>query len=96
MDEQTIVNGIKRYLKSIKELFFWKEHGGIYGTSGIPDIICCYKGRFIAFEVKQPGKKPTILQQQVLNEINMAGGWALKVESVDEVKRVIEAFKNEI
>ena len=95
MSEQNIVDAIKRYLRTVKDLFFWKEHGGIYGTSGIPDIIVCYRGKFIAFEVKQPGRKLTILQQKVITSINNAGGWALKVESVDDVKTVIEAFKNE-
>lgn len=96
MKESTIVTNIKRYLKSVKDLFFWKEHGGIYGTAGIPDIIVCYKGRFIAFEVKQPNKKPTLLQLQTIKEIIKCGGYAMRVESVAEVKTVIEAFKNEI
>lgn len=95
MSEQNIVDAIKRYLKTVKDLFFWKEHGGIYGTSGIPDIIVCYRGRFIAFEVKQPGKSLTILQQKTITAINNAGGWAVKVDSVEKVKSIIEAFKNE-
>lgn len=95
MKEETIVENIKKYLKSVKGLFFWKEHGGFYGTGGIPDIIVCYRGKFIAFEVKQPGKTPTILQQKTMSEINNAGGWALKVESVKEVEEVINAFKND-
>ena len=95
MSEKDIVESIRRYLKSVKDLFFWKEHGGIYGTAGIPDIIVCYKGRFIAFEVKQPGRKPTLLQQQVINEIIRCGGYAAKVDSVSQVKEFIEAFKNE-
>ena len=96
MSEKNIVESIRRYLKTVKNLFFWKEHGGIYGTGGIPDIICCYKGRFIAFEVKQPGKKPTILQEQTIREIIRCGGYALRVDNVSQVKEVVEAFKNEI
>lgn len=26
----------------------------MYGIAGIPDIICCYKGHFVALEVKTP------------------------------------------
>lgn len=96
MNEQTIVESIKRYLKSVKNLFFWKEHGGIYGTAGIPDIIVCYKGRFIAFEVKQPGKVLTTLQNATIKRIIECGGYALKVDNVNQVREVIEAFKNEI
>ena len=50
-----MVAAIKRYLASLdSDVFFWKEHGGPYGTSGVPDIICCYKGRFLGLEVKLP------------------------------------------
>ena len=52
MLEKDIVQAILKYLKTVPECFAWKEHGGMYGTAGIPDIICCYHGLFIAFEVK--------------------------------------------
>lgn len=44
MLERDIVTAIKRYLASLgSDVFFWKEHGSVYGTNGVPDIICCYK-----------------------------------------------------
>jgi hypothetical protein len=42
MAERDIVNAIMRYLKSVPECFCWKEHGGMYGTADLPDIICCF------------------------------------------------------
>ena len=57
MTEQTLVDNIKKYLDSVPNLFYWKEHGGQFGTAGIPDIIVCYKGRFIAFECKRKNGK---------------------------------------
>ena len=64
MLERDIVAAIKKYLTSLGEdVFFWKEHGGPYGTSGIPDIIVCYKGRFIGMECKLPGGRLTELQK---------------------------------
>ena len=54
MKEKTIADKILKYLKAQSECFAFKEHGGMYGTAGIPDIICCYKGQFVAFEVKTP------------------------------------------
>lgn len=52
MLERDIVNEIKKVLASLgSDVFFWKEWGGPYGTSGVPDIICCYKGRFLGLEV---------------------------------------------
>ena len=52
MQEAKIVKTILKYLKKLEGCFCWKEHSGMYGTTGIPDIICCYLGRFFGFEVK--------------------------------------------
>ena len=90
MKEQEIVNDIKKYLQTIPKLFYWKEHGGQFGTAGIPDIIVCYKGKFIAFECKRPGGKPTVLQKITINKIAKAGGIVQVVTSVEQVKEVIE------
>ena len=51
MKEKTIENSIKKYLKD-NNIYYFKVHGGYYGVSGIPDIIVCYKGRFVALEIK--------------------------------------------
>ena len=89
MLEKDII-AIRQYLATLGEdVFFWKEHGGALGTSGIPDIICCYKGRFLGLEAKLPGGRLTALQKRALEKINRAGGIARRVESVDDVKAVI-------
>ncbi len=88
--EKDIVAAILRHLKSRSHCFAWKTHGGLYGTAGIPDIIACVDGRFYAFEVKQPGGKLTRLQEATLGKIQAAGGVAVKVVSVEEVKRTLD------
>lgn len=91
MLEKDIVAAIKRYLTSLgSDVFFWKEFGGPYGTAGIPDIICCYKGRFLGLECKLPSGRLSRLQQRAIEKINRAGGIACRVESVEDVMRVIE------
>ena len=96
MLERDIVAAIKRYLASLgSDVFFWKEHGGPYGSSGVPDIICCYKGRFLGLEVKLSGGKLTELQKRALNKINRAGGIGRRVESVDEVRAAIRLVDKE-
>lgn len=89
MKEKTIVNNISTYLKTIPECFFWKEHGGMYGTAGIPDIIACVKGRFFGFEVKNETGQPTALQSATLRKINAAGGVAVVVRSVADVRTAL-------
>lgn len=96
MLERDIVAAIKRYLSSLgSDVFFWKEHGGAYSTAGIPDIICCYKGRFLGLEAKLPSGKLTELQKRVLDKINRAGGIARRVECVDDVRAVIRLADEE-
>ena len=91
MLEREIVAAIKKYLSSLgSDVFFWKEHGGSYGCSGIPDVICCYKGRFLGLECKMPGGRLTELQKRAIEKINRVGGIACRVESVEDAKRVIE------
>lgn len=91
MRENAIVKAILGYLRGLDRVFCWKEHGGQYGTAGVPDIICCCEGKFVALEVKVPGNKPTELQKRTLEAIEAAGGVAAVVHSVDEVKAVISA-----
>ena len=92
MFEKDIVAAVKRYLSSLGcDVFFWKEHGGPYGCAGIPDIICCYKGRFLGLECKLPGGRLTQLQKRAIEKINRAGGIACRVESVEDARRVIRS-----
>lgn len=89
MKEKDITNQILKFLKSLPECVAFKEHGGIYGTSGVPDVICCYKGKFFAFEVKTETGKLSKLQEYWIQKINDAKGKAYKVTSLHEVKNII-------
>lgn len=90
MKESDIVRAILKYLKTVPDCFFWKEHGGMYGTAGIPDIICCYRGKFVAFEVKTEKGKTTALQESVINKIQKCSGKAVVVRSVNDVRAVLK------
>ena len=43
---------------------------------GVPDLLICWRGRFIAIELKVDGEKPDALQFAVLERIGKAGGVA--------------------
>ena len=92
MNESDIVKAIMKYLKSVPRCFCWKEHGGMSGTAGIPDIIACINGRFFGFEVKTEDGKPTKLQEATIRKILASGGTAVVVRSVDEVKAVVNGI----
>lgn len=89
MKESQLIQNIRKYLATMPECFFWKEHGGQYGTAGIPDIIVCYKGRFYGLEAKVGKNQPTRLQAATIEQIRHAGGVVAVVRSVDEVKEIM-------
>jgi len=51
---------------------------------GSADLIGWYKGRFLACEVKVPGKKPKPHQQNFLDQVNLSGGIGFYATSAEE------------
>jgi hypothetical protein len=59
-------------------------HGAGYGDAGVPDFLCCMKGKFLAIETKaHDNSKVTGLQQKHLNDIEAAGGVTLIVHNAN-------------
>ena len=56
---------------------------GGYGASGVPDIIACYKGRFVGIECKANGGKPTALQKKHLKDIQTAEGFSVVIDELN-------------
>jgi Holliday junction resolvase len=70
--------------------FFPATHG--YGRSGVPDIIACLDGGFLAIECKAGKGKPTALQMRELDRVRTAGGAALLVNE-ETMYMVYDAIK---
>lgn len=70
--------------------FFPATHG--YGRSGVPDIVCCIRGRFVAIECKAGGNEPTALQKREIHNIRAAHGIAMVIneKNIDLVETVIK------
>lgn len=58
--------------------------------SGVPDIIGCYRGRFIAVETKMPGNTTSRRQDFVIARLREAGAHVVVAQSVSEALRVLE------
>lgn len=56
---------------------------------GGADLIGIYKGRFVAIEVKRPGKKTTEEQESFLEAIRRNGGIAGVCYSPEDVKKLL-------
>ena len=89
MKEQDIQRKIIKYLESV----------GAYvvkvvasNKSGTPDILACYRGIFLAIEVKRPETKTngSELQEYNIKKIKEAGGVAIVSWDLDAVKATIE------
>ena len=99
MSESKITRSILDYINKprVKKGFSgyaWKNHGGVYGTKGLPDIMAVIKkgekSFFICMEVKRPTGKPTILQSAILAKFVCLGIEARIVTSLDEAKTILE------
>lgn len=89
--EKQIENEIKKYLRENKA-YVVKYHGNTFSTSGVPDLLVCYKGKFIGFEVKKKTGKPSDLQLAHKKQIENSGGICYIVKSLEEVKNAIKTI----
>ena len=89
--EAKVKKKVVQILKQHGAYYFYPVTGG-YGRSGVPDIIACYKSRFIGIECKAGTNKPTALQQKNMTDIKLADGIALVVneENIEEVCQTLE------
>src|SRR5690606_6579928 len=88
--EASLQATILRWLRSHGGWWVKFHVAGKYSTAGVPDIIGSYKGRFIAFEVKRPGGKPTPLQEATHKKMREQGkALVFVVDSLDKVKKLL-------
>ena len=89
--EKKVKRKVMAQLKAMKAYTVTPMTGG-FGNSGVPDVLCCYKGRFVGIECKANGGKATALQIHNLNSIEIAGGIALLINesNVDNLTDMIE------
>lgn len=87
--ERALTDRILRHLRALPRSWWFKVKGGSGQQAGIPDIVGCLDGRFVAIEVKRPGKRPTKLQDHVMGRIREAGGAVGVATSVEDANRVV-------
>ena len=59
-------------------------------TSGNADLIICYRGYYVEFEMKQPGKHATKLQLLKGRETTEADGLWFEIHSLEEAQDAID------
>lgn len=74
--EKTFENEIKKFLNKLPNTWYFKVWSGPYSKSGIPDIIACINGHFVALEVKAENGRASELQKRNIRLINECKGQA--------------------
>jgi Holliday junction resolvase len=89
--EKKVKTAVSRLLVEMGIYYFMPAANG-FGRAGIPDIICCFGGRFIAIECKAGKGTTTALQDRELAAIRTAGGMAVVVNetNIDELKEKLQ------
>jgi VRR-NUC domain. len=77
--------------------YAWRKDGPPrfvkFGFRGCSDLIGQLKdGRFLAVEVKSQGENPTDNQREFLNVVSSNGGFAICVDNVDVLIKVLNEF----
>ena len=82
----------RRILSFLRERGAWAflVHGSPLLNEGIPNILACYRGTFLAIEVNPNDRRLSKLQKIELGRISCAGGFSAVVYSVADVQRLLD------
>lgn len=83
---------VKLILKSHNAYYAMPQSGG-FASSGIPDFLVCFRGKFFGIECKAGRGKLTELQKKNLTSIQDAGGHAFVIR--EDNLNLLEIFLNE-
>jgi len=92
--EGKLKKDIKEFLKGKAALVSPMSFG--YGKKGVSDFIACYKGKFLAIEVKVKPRKPTKLQLNFLEEVLRFGGSACVAYDLKTVQEALQIIDGNI
>jgi hypothetical protein len=102
--ETRLTNKIKKALWRYDPTSVWyKIHGGPSQQKGIADLLGCYRGRFVALEVKRDRRfRASPAQRYQLDRVNDAKGFSAVVYSPEdalgvlrEIDRLLDSLSNE-
>ncbi len=90
-NETALVSAMKKTLEKTLGGDWTKIHGGPYQRIGVSDLIGCLKGRFIAIEVKMPGKEDTLstAQEKFIESINKNDGLGFMSSDIDYTLKML-------
>ena len=95
--EKQFENKVKAFLKEQGCWFvkYWSgnaQNGKKFTKDGVPDLLVCWKGKFLGIELKAENGKPSDLQLWNLDQIRKAGGEGILLypHQFEDFKKFIE------
>lgn len=89
MLESKIRTVIKKHIEQKYGGVCFVHHGSPYSERGVADLICCIDGKFVAVEVKQPGKKPRPDQEAWLKRYVNKGARCCVASTTQDVDNML-------
>jgi len=88
---------VKAQVKKVLDVgghWYCMPMGTGYGRSGVPDIIACVRGHFVALECKAGKGRTTALQDREMERIQAAEGSAFVIDenNVATLPHLLETF----
>lgn len=89
--ESKVKKRVREMLDALGIYHFMPPANG-FGRAGIPDIIACMDGHFIAIECKAGKGTTTALQDRELDRIHNAGGttYIARENNIDELQQILK------
>lgn len=96
--EKQFENKVKDYLKKNNCWYIKYWGGGDFTKAGIPDLITCVNGYFLAIELKSAKGKPSELQKIQIDLIRNTGGLAIILypSMFNEFTKLIQSLKKDV
>lgn len=88
--EGKVKKEIKAWLDVQNVYYFMPVQTG-YGRRTV-DILLCWRGRFVAVEVKRPGSNAKKFQARIIDAVEKAGGTGVSVDSLDALHYFLRHF----
>ena len=92
--EKKVKDKVVKLLKMFGVYYFYASTHG-FGRSGVPDLVCCIGGHFLAIEVKAGKNTTTALQDREIEAIRAAGGTAIVIneDNIHTLQELIRGLK---
>ncbi len=95
--EKWVKAQVVKMLKELDAYYFYPVASG-YMRTGVPDIVACYKGRFLGIECKANGNRTTEIQDRNLVAIKKNGGIAVVIDenNLDQLREMLHGSSWEL